>query len=95
MWELVGGGFTQAGYDALASFLRKDAKQLKVLDVTISGTSKPWETDGIRTEDLQCMFIESIQTPSKLELLTLRDSYHTHRYCHRKTAQTCLQYRYY
>lgn len=71
----VGGGYSQAGYDALASFLSKDAKQLEVLGVTISGT--PWETGGIRTEDLQCMFIESIQTPSKLELLTLRDSYST------------------
>ena len=72
----IGGGYSQAGYDALASFL-KDAKHLEVLDVSISGTCKPWETDGMRTEDLQCMFIESIQTPSKLELLTLRDNYST------------------
>ena len=74
----VGGGYTHVGYETLASFIRKDDIQLEVLGVTIKG-DRTVSGAGMSLEDIQCMFIESIQNKSKLESITLSESYSTPR----------------
>jgi len=74
----VGGGYTHVGYETLTSFIRKDDIQLEVLGVTIKG-DRTVSGAGMSFEDIQCMFIESIQNKSKLESITLSESYSTPR----------------
>lgn len=72
----VGGGYTQAGYDDIASFIRREDTQLQILDVNMPETyNRLGGETGMSKEDIQCMFIDSIRTPSKLELITIRDMY--------------------
>ena len=49
----VGGGYTQAGYDAISNFIRRDDTKLKILGVKIESY--------IHEKDIECMFINSIQ----------------------------------
>ena len=58
----VGGMYTQVGYDAISSFLRRDDTQLKVLGVTIESRE--------RRNDIESMLVESIPNKSNLELIT-------------------------
>lgn len=61
----VGGGYTQAGYDAISNFIRRDDTKLKILGVKIESY--------IHEKDIECMFINSIQiqNKSKLEIVTI------------------------
>ena len=61
----VGGGYTQAGYEAIANFLRRDDIQLRILGVKIEYGYRP---DTLCKEDIECMFIDSIQIQNKSKL---------------------------
>jgi len=65
----IGGGYTQAGFDAISNFLRRDDSQLRILGVTTEKLGAP----GMKQDDIECMFIESIriQNKSNLEVLTM------------------------
>ena len=65
----VGGGYSQAGYTALSTFLHRDDTQLKILGVDIQNRYRGEEVHT--REEIQSMFIDSIGTDSNLEVITM------------------------